>query len=169
MSVSPSQPQEEPNPKNAAAYRDGRIDLSTIPPASLAHEAMALMDGAEKYEAYNFRQDKIAVMEYIAAAERHIQKFKDRAFENDEDPISLVHELGAAKASLGIILDAMENGNAIDDRPVKGNVALLFERLSAKVRLRRQRREEAKAQQQAERVKRSALRAMMKPVITDHE
>jgi len=133
---------DKPNPKNAAATAECRINLAIIPPASLAHEAMALMDGDEKYKAFNFRQDKIHVMGYIAAAERHIQKFKDRAFENDEDPVSLVHELGAAKAALGIILDAMENDNAIDDRPTKGNIAELFERLSAKVRLRRQRRAE---------------------------
>lgn len=160
MPVEKAQPQEKPNPKDAAAQSDGRLALSTIPPASLAHEAMALMDGAEKYEAYNFRQDKIRVMHYISAAERHIQKFKDRAFENDEDPVSLVHELGAAKASLGIILDAMENGNAIDDRPAKGNVATLFERLSAKVRLRRQRREEAKNKAEADRVRASVMRSV---------
>lgn len=136
---------DKPNPKDAAAAADCRINLAIIPPASLAHEAMALMDGDDKYNAFNWREDKISVMNYVAAAERHLQKFKDRAFANDEDPVSLVHELGHAKASIGIILDALENGTAIDDRPRKGNIAELFERLSTNVRLRRQRREDAKA------------------------
>lgn len=121
------------NPKDIAAQH--RIDLSLISPASAAHEAAALMDGKDKYGAYNIRSKKIEAMSYVSAARRHLDRYVDGM---DYDPVSLCHELGHAKASIGLILDAMENDCLIDNRPPKGNANAMLERLSNNVEKRRE-------------------------------
>lgn len=112
------------NPKNIAAR--SRIKLAFIPPAATAHCAHAMMDGAAKYNAYNWREKKIALMEYASAAKRHIDDWVDG---EDVAEDSLCHHLGHAMACCAIMLDAIENSVAIDDRPLKGNVSKLFKRL----------------------------------------
>ena len=115
------------NPKNIAAK--ARVKLSYIPPVALAHCAHALMDGAEKYGPYNWRDKSIALMEYISAAQRHLLDFTDG---EETAPDSLCHHLGHAMASCAIMLDAIERKNAIDDRPTKGNVPETFKRIENK-------------------------------------
>ena len=112
------------NPKNIAAR--SRIKLAYIPPVATAHCAHALMDGAVKYGAYNWREKSIALMEYVSAAKRHLDDFVDG---EDLAPDSLCHHLGHAMASCAIMLDAIERRNAIDDRPVAGNVPEVFKRI----------------------------------------
>ena len=118
---------ESDNPKNLAA-RD-RVKLAYIPPVALAHMAHALMDGARKYQPYNWREKSIALMEYISAAQRHLLDFTDGETEASD---SLCHHLGHTMACCAIMLDAIERNNMIDDRPLPGNVQEVFKRIEAK-------------------------------------
>jgi hypothetical protein len=94
----------------------------------MAHEAMAFEIGAADYDPYNWRENPVKARVYIAAAKRHIDDFLDGVdFASD----SGVHNLGHARACLAIILDAIEQGNLLDDRPPKGKSAEVLERLRA--------------------------------------
>ncbi len=116
------------NPKNVAAR--SRIKPSLLPAAGIIHGAHAAMDGARKYGPYNWRKEKIALMEYVSACQRHLMDFQDG--ENDA-PDSQCHHLGHVIATCAIMLDAIENGCVIDDRPPPGNAPAILNRLRAKV------------------------------------
>lgn len=113
------------NPKDLLGIL--KPNLFTVPPSSTIHEAMAMGDGARKYGPFNWRSKKVVASIYIAAAQRHLLAYLDR---EDIDPKSKVHHLGHAKACCGILLDATETGNLIDDRPQKGPAADLIRRLT---------------------------------------
>lgn len=113
------------NPKNLAAKN--RIKLAFLPPAGKIHGAHACMNGAEKYGPYNWRKEKIALMEYASAMQRHIEAWIDGENEASD---SRVHHLGHVIASAAIMLDAIENDCAIDDRPPVGNTPDLLARLT---------------------------------------
>lgn len=112
------------NPKTQVGR--SKPDLSLVPPVALAHEADAFMDGAFKYGPYNWRDKTVSIRTYIAAALRHIGQFQDGELVASD---SNVHHLGHARACLGIILDAMSVGNAIDDRPTAGAVGAAIEQI----------------------------------------
>lgn len=118
------------NPKDV--YGEAKVDLSLCPPAALVYMALGMMEGARKYGAWNFRRTKIKGMVYTAAAERHIKKWIDG---QDLDEESLKAELGHAMASLAILIDAIENGNLIDNRPPKGNMAELLNKWKKPVKV----------------------------------
>lgn len=111
------------NPKDLVGAT--KVNLSTVPPASIIYEALAMQDGARKYGAYNWRTKKVVASIYIAATLRHIYKFLDGL---DNDVESGLPELAHAKACLGILIDAKETGNLVDDRPTPGAAARLLER-----------------------------------------
>jgi hypothetical protein len=113
---------KDPNPKTLTGRRKLPV-LSVIPPASLIHEADAMrygayeaprVDGTKGYDPYNWRDSPIEAMIYIDAALRHMLAWVDG---EDLAPDSKAHHLGHAKATLGILLDAMENATLIDNRP----------------------------------------------------
>lgn len=110
------------NPKDALGA--SKPDLSLVPPASIIHEALAMENGAKKYGSYNWRSKKVRAMVYIGAALRHLLAYMDG---EDRASDSGVHHLAHAKACMGIALDAIETGNLIDDRPVKGAASRLLE------------------------------------------
>jgi hypothetical protein len=112
------------NPKTLMGAR--RVDLSLLPAAGIIHGAHAMMDGAVKYNPYNWREKKVPARTYVAAAMRHLLDFLDGE-ENAAD--SGVHHLGHVIGCCAIVLDAMETGNLIDDRPVKGSAAAILARL----------------------------------------
>ena len=103
------------NPKSAFGMKKPPLHL--IPPVALAHEAMAMANGAEKYGAYNWRENSVASTVYVRAAMSHLLAWLDG---EECAPDSDVHHLAHARACLGIILDAQEGGNLIDDRPLPG-------------------------------------------------
>lgn len=116
------------NPKDRVGQ--SKIDLSLFPPAAHIHGAHAFMDGARKYGAYNWREKQVRARVYISAAQRHLADFLDR---QDIAEDSGVHHLGHVIACCGIILDAIETGNLIDDRPVTGAAAAILDRLNAAI------------------------------------
>lgn len=123
---------DEVNPKTLMGAR--RVDLSLLPPAGVIHGAHAMMDGAEKYGPYNWREKKVPARTYIAAASRHLADWLDGE-ETAAD--SGVHHLGHVIGCCAIVLDAMETDNLIDDRPAKGAAAAILARLEAVLAARR--------------------------------
>lgn len=121
------------NPKDALGKM--KPDLSLIPPAAKIHEALAMMNGRDKYGPYNWRGKTVSAMVYLAAAMRHLESLVDgEDFASD----SGVHHAGHARACLGIFLDASEQGTLIDDRPVKGTASGLLEKYTKNSDLKNQ-------------------------------
>jgi len=120
------------NPKDVMGGKKVPL-LSVLPPASLIHEALAMRygaylapkaDGTFGYGAFNWRTSPISAAKYYDAALRHLLAAWDgEDFAQDSKLLHLAH----AKATLGIVLDARENGVLIDDRPPKGSAAHLLE------------------------------------------
>lgn len=113
------------NPKDIIGAT--KPDLSLVPPAGSIHVATAMQNGADKYGAYNWRDKKVQAMTYLAAAKRHIDSYLDGE-EVAED--SGVHHLAHAAACMFIVLDAIETGNLVDNRPTAGAAAALIKRLT---------------------------------------
>lgn len=115
------------NPKDLIGVKKPRLSL--VPPASIIYQALAMEDGATKYGPYNWREKKVQASIYIDAAMRHLAQWADGE-ENAEDSgrPHLAHALGC----LGILVDAMETGNLVDDRPKSGAAATLIKRWTKK-------------------------------------
>lgn len=103
------------NPKDLLGMKKPNVSL--VPPASSLYQAQAMMDGAAKYGPYNWRGNPVKAMVYISAALRHIFAYLDG---ENIDPVSGVPHIGHGLACLGIIADATETGNLLDDRPSTG-------------------------------------------------
>jgi hypothetical protein len=116
------------NPKNSGNPKDllgdTKPNLALVPPAASIYMALAMGDGAKKYGPYNWREKEVRAMVYVAAALRHINAYLD-----GEDHAEDSHKphLAHALACLGILADATETGNLIDDRPAEGAAAELID------------------------------------------
>jgi hypothetical protein len=113
LSDPPSYPDD--NPKTAVGAT--KVPLHLIPPAAKHMLAEAMANGAEKYGPYNWREKRVSMTVYIAAALRHIDALLDG---EDVALDSGVHHGAHAMACMAIILDAMTIGKLNDDRPAKG-------------------------------------------------
>lgn len=111
------------NPKDLQGIK--KVQLNLVPASSLVYQALAMEDGAAKYGGYNWRENKVIASIYVAAAMRHLLAWNDSREENAKD--SKKPHLGHALACIGIIVDALETGNLIDDRPKAGAFAQLIE------------------------------------------
>lgn len=110
------------NPKDVIGAT--KVPLHLCTPAGMIYEALGMADGASKYDPYNWRGREVVASVYVAAFLRHLLDWWDR---EEDAPDSGVPHLGHAKAGLGILIDAMETGNLIDDRPVVGCASRLME------------------------------------------
>lgn len=115
------------NPKDLLGIK--KVQLNLVPPSSIIYQALAMEDGARKYGPYNWRQNKVIASIYIAAAMRHLHSYLDGE-ENAQD--SGKPHLAHALACLGIIVDAKETGNLVDDRPLPGAASKLISELEQK-------------------------------------
>lgn len=111
------------NPKDLVGIK--KVRLSLVPPSSMIYQALAMEDGAQKYGPYNWRENKVQASIYVDACYRHIQSWFDG--ENNASDSKKPH-LAHAIACLGIIIDALETGNLVDDRPLPGKTSELIER-----------------------------------------
>ncbi len=91
-----------------------------------------MLDGELKYGPRSWRVDKIMARRYIDAAMRHMNAWAEG---EEVAADSGVHHLGHARACLGILLDAQETGNLIDDR-IPGAFPAVAERLNSWVAVR---------------------------------
>lgn len=116
------------NPKDRLGIM--KVQLNLVPSASKIYQALAMEDGAEKYGPYNWRENKVLASIYISACFRHLEAWYDSREEFAKD--SKKPHLAHAIACIGIIIDAYETGNLIDDRPIPGAAAKLIERTKKK-------------------------------------
>jgi hypothetical protein len=123
------------NPKTAVGINKPMIHL--IPPAAILHESMAMRFGAYHagpkktgYGPFNWREKGVAMTVYLDAIYRHVFDILDG---EDLAADSKCYHLAHIRANAGIILDAMEVGKLIDDRPTKGTAAEVIARLTVKV------------------------------------
>ena len=116
------------NPKDIFGAK--KVSLSKLPAVAVAHAAHAMMDGARKYGAYNWRDKRVIASIYVDAAKRHLDDWFEGIKRADD---SGVHHLGHAIACCAIILDAEETGNLIDDRPVINGSAGVTARVFAEI------------------------------------
>lgn len=115
------------NPKDLIGIKKPRIHL--VPPASIVYQALGMQNGAEKYGPYNWRDNKVIASIYVDATQRHLLAWFDG---EDIASDSKVPHLAHSIACIGIIIDALETGNLIDDRPKPGATAKLIERYTVK-------------------------------------
>ena len=101
------------NPKSLQGAK--KYSLRYLPLSANIAVNQALEDGAKKYGPANWREKGVAISVYIDAALRHLNQFYDGKQDNAAD--SGAPNLGHAMACLAIIIDAMAEGSAIDDRP----------------------------------------------------
>jgi dATP/dGTP diphosphohydrolase len=100
------------NPKDLVSKR--KVSLTKLPAVAHIYGGAAMMDGAGKYGAYNWRSKDVITSIYVDAAFRHLHAW----FEGEENASdSGVHHLGHVIACCAILLDAQELGKLKDDRP----------------------------------------------------
>lgn len=109
------------NPKQA--FGDKKVPIGYVPPAAIIYMGLAMADGARKYGPYNWRDKPIEAMTYVHAALRHVYEYLD-GVDNASD--SGKPHLAHALACLGLLADATEHGNLIDNRPIPGPAAALL-------------------------------------------
>jgi hypothetical protein len=121
------------NPKDIIGST--KVSFTKVPAVAIAHCAHAMMDGARKYDAYNWRAKSVQASIYVDAALRHLLDW----FEGEEDAQdSKVHHLGHAMACCAILLDCQENDRLVDDRPTtdgsQGCLTRVLDRLREKIK-----------------------------------
>lgn len=111
--IRPESKANSTNPKDLLG--NAKVSYSKVPAIAVAHTAMAMMDGAAKYGAYNWRDKDVVASIYVDAAKRHLDCwFEGQRTASD----SKVHHLGHAMACCAILLDAEAKGKLVDDRPL---------------------------------------------------
>lgn len=118
---------DETNPKDLQGMKKPPIRL--IPPVALIYEAMVMALGAKKYGPFNWREKKVRLSIYVEAAQRHLMALADG---QDLDPESGQPHAAHVRACMGIVLDALEVGKLVDDRPLAGGAPALLDRLTIK-------------------------------------
>jgi Domain of unknown function (DUF5664) len=112
VKVPPESKANTVNPKDLFGAK--KVSISKLPSVAVLHGAHAMMDGADKYGAFNWRDKPVVASIYVDAAQRHLLAW----FEGQEEAEdSGVHHLGHAIACCAILLDAQENCSMVDDRP----------------------------------------------------
>ena len=103
------------NPKHAAGK--GKSVTHVVPQIVMHELGLAMLEGALKYGAYNWRTAGLVTSTYYDAARRHL----DAWWEGEEiDPESGVSHLVKAMACLAVMRDAQIQGMVhVDDRPPK--------------------------------------------------
>jgi len=94
-------------------FDEGKSRVDLIPPAALVEIGRVFGYGAKKYGAWNHRAGT-AYSRYTAALLRHIYAWQNG---EDLDPESGLHHLAHAACNLLILLDFIQGGWGIDDRP----------------------------------------------------
>lgn len=100
------------NPKDMAAV--SKLPVHFVPPILQVYAAIGFAEGAYKYGAYNWRPGGARASIYYSALFRHMAKWWNG---EDLDPSTGVPHLANAISCLGIIVDALEQGCLVDDRP----------------------------------------------------
>lgn len=113
---------KETNPKDAVGCTKPPTHL--IPTPVLYEVGNALLEGACKYGAYNWRVAGVRASIYDSACGRHLSAWREG---EDLDPDSGIHHISKAIAGLMVIRDAMMQGKFNDDRPPKAKAGWMAE------------------------------------------
>jgi len=115
---------ESENPKDRIGLT--KVPLRLIPPSSVAHLAVVMNLGAEKYGPYNWRKNRVRLTVYLEAALRHILAVLDG---EDLDEESGQPHTAHVMACMAIVLDASALDVLVDDRPPAGCFAQISKSL----------------------------------------
>lgn len=99
------------NPKELQGRK--KCPMQLLPPEFLRQTANALGHGADRYGAWNWRDQPIKLSTYLGAMMRHLVAIADG---EDIDESGFPHAAHVA-ASCAILLDAGKHGTLADDRP----------------------------------------------------
>lgn len=110
------------NPKEA--FGDLKPKLHLVPETLVVYAARAMQEGL-KYGPYNWRESAVCASTYVSAVRRHLAAWWDGE-ETDPESATAKHHLGGAAASLAILIDALECGTLLDDRPQPGPTPRMF-------------------------------------------
>ncbi len=106
---------KDTNPKDAVGVRKWR-QFTTVPFTVLWELGVAMLEGARKYGRHNYRIAGVRSSVYVDAALGHIHCYWEG---EDIDPLSGLHHVTKAIASLTVLRDAMIQDMCVDDRPPK--------------------------------------------------
>jgi hypothetical protein len=119
---------DDTNPKDRLGVK--KPPLSLVPMSALIYESLAFAEGARKYGEFNWRRKAVRRRVYLEAILRHaIAALAGEDIDPDSD-LRIPHE-AKIRACCGIILDAKEAGNLIDDRFEKDSAAALLAQYTA--------------------------------------
>lgn len=105
------------NPKEQASIK--KAPLSYLPLTVISEVGVALLEGALKYGAFNFRADGIHASESFNAAQRHLFAWWEG---EDIDADSGLHQVTKAIAALVVLRDAIMQGKILDNRPQSAGI-----------------------------------------------
>lgn len=117
------------NPKDVIGST--KVPLDLVPGTTKVYLALGHLEGDLKYGRVNWREAGVKVTIYLAALDRHIEKFKNGEW---EDPFTKVPHLANALCCLSIIVDAYECGKLVDDRSKSAPVGDVIDRMSENVK-----------------------------------
>jgi hypothetical protein len=106
------------NPKDIVGAK--KAPLALVPSALVIWAAPAAQNGADKYGPFNWRKAPVQVMTYVEAMQRHLAAFVDG---QDLAEDTGIHHLSHVAAGLGILVDSISLGIAVDNRPPRGPAA----------------------------------------------
>lgn len=113
-------------------FKGKSVDISLIPFSAQVAEAKAFMVGADKYGRYSFAEDNgkyKTASEHVSAIQRHLNKWfwnKEELDLDDGQP-----HLGSVRARAAMLIELIDRGLLIDDRPVKPQANSLSEGVTA--------------------------------------
>lgn len=110
------------NPKDRIGST--KLPLDLLSGIAKVEWCLAQLEGALKYGTWNWRKAGVRTSIYVAAIERHLEKYKNG---EDRDPETGVHHLGNVMAGAAILLDAGALSKLTDDRPPMGPAATLID------------------------------------------
>lgn len=116
---------DETNPKDRLGLK--KPPMHCVPPIGLVHLGLAMENGMNKYGLMNWREKKVRATVYYDAMMRHLMAWIDG---EEMAADSKVKHLAHVMACCAILLDAEYQGNLVDDRPLKGEVARLLNELT---------------------------------------
>ncbi len=119
---------KDTNPKDAAAT--ARLDLSLVPESAIAYCALAMTEGHLKYGGYNWRDAGVLASVYYAAMGRHRGRWWNG---QDNDAKTGIPELAYIMANCAILIDTIESGKLVDDRPPRQDADSLLARFETVV------------------------------------
>lgn len=115
---------KDTNPKDVIG--SGKVPLGLCPDTLDVATSMAFLEGALKYGRYNWRIAGVRASIYRDAGRRHFDAWWNG---QDIDPKSGLHHLWKLAACIAILVDSIEIGNMVDDRPPRVNMDNMYDRM----------------------------------------